>query len=436
MPTTLAAVEVQIGLGSKRSTKFPPELERRFEADNSDRRCNRLARGVLLLMTSYNLFVIVDYLLLPDIWIVSALLHFGLVTPWMLLAAYLISRRPQPFAREFIAATIPILVFLQIDICFYLTKCEIAAHYQYVVILTIFYTNISVHRLQFRFALGVTSFAVVCHCGVLSTVSYVSPTEAFLIVAQIMMCAYMTTIVNFKMERDQRRAYLSSLHEKILHLEAAEVAGRDPLTGLPNRLKLERTIADLWAGEHGAAAMVSLVMLDIDHFKSVNDQYGHSKGDLCLKKVAALISEEVTTYDGLAVRYGGEEFLLVLPGMLSSDAVELAERLRRRLEDISLSGTFGPQLTITASFGVAGAMVSDLSSESLIAAADKALYVAKRSGRNRVWPSPPINASGEETSRHPSISRGEARHASMSDSFYRDGAARQRYLHRESTNRP
>uniref|UniRef100_E6VPJ8 diguanylate cyclase n=1 Tax=Rhodopseudomonas palustris (strain DX-1) TaxID=652103 RepID=E6VPJ8_RHOPX len=398
MSTTLAAVEAQIGLGRRRSTIFPPELERQFESDNNGRRCSRLANGIVGSAAFYNLFVIVDYLLLPDVWVVSAWIHFSIITPWMLIAASLISRKPPPLVRECIAATIPVLIFLQIDICFYLTKCEIAAHYQYVIIPTILYTNVSLHRLQFRFALGVTCFAIVSHLVVLSTVSYVSTTETILIVAQIMTCAYITMIVNVTMDRDQRRAYLASLRDRLCHLEAAEVARRDPLTGLPNRLKLERAIADLWAGGRDAAAMVSVIMVDFDHFKSLNDRYGHSIGDLCLRQVAALISAELPADDSLAVRYGGEEFLLVLPGMPSSDAVRLAERIRRKVEDASAGNAFGAELAITASFGVAGALISDLSSESLIAAADKALYVAKRNGRNRVWP-PPSDAAAEP-SRH------------------------------------
>jgi diguanylate cyclase (GGDEF)-like protein len=129
------------------------------------------------------------------------------------------------------------------------------------------------------------------------------------------------------------------------------------------------------------------VLLDVDHFKAFNDLYGHPAGDACLKRIAACVTAELRNVDDLAVRYGGEEFLLLLPATDVADAVRIAERVRRAIAALGIPHD-GAEKTglVTASLGVAAAPVSALSSTELIAAADIALYTAKRNGRNQVCP--------------------------------------------------
>jgi len=135
-------------------------------------------------------------------------------------------------------------------------------------------------------------------------------------------------------------------------------------------------------------------MIDIDHFKRLNDRYGHGTGDLCLKRLAALLLAELRKTDDLAVRYGGEEFLLLLPGLNMVDAIRLADRIRKSIESAAIPNEgSGMRGVVTASFGVAASSTSDLSSVELIAAADQALYAAKSKGRNQVWPPPATSLS-------------------------------------------
>jgi diguanylate cyclase (GGDEF)-like protein len=137
-----------------------------------------------------------------------------------------------------------------------------------------------------------------------------------------------------------------------------------------------------------------VVLIDVDHFKPLNDRYGHAAGDLCLKRIAAIVMSELRGGDDHAVRFGGEEFLLLLPEMQMVDAMRVAERIRKAIETAAIpnegAGTRG---IVTASFGVAAASIGDLSAAELIAAADSALYAAKRKGRNQVWP--PVVTGGE-----------------------------------------
>ena len=132
-PVSLEVLE-KFMAGRKHRLAFPFPIEQRFESDTASRRCQRLTTGILVSAAIYNLFLIADWLLVPDVLWRASVLHFGLVTPWMLTAAWIISRRPSRFVREGLAASIPLVIILQIDYGFATTTSEYAGHYQYVVI--------------------------------------------------------------------------------------------------------------------------------------------------------------------------------------------------------------------------------------------------------------------------------------------------------------
>jgi diguanylate cyclase (GGDEF)-like protein len=189
------------------------------------------------------------------------------------------------------------------------------------------------------------------------------------------------------MERDLRRAYLFSLRDRLRHSQADAASKRDALTGLANRRHLDIELSRLWAADGERSTVVSVILMDIDHFKRLNDKYGHGAGDLCLKRMASILVAELGATSQGAVRYGGEEFLVVLPAVQLVDAMRIAERIRRSVEKATIPNE-GPGLfgVVTASFGVASAFVGDLTAAELIAVADTALYAAKHKGRNQVWP--------------------------------------------------
>lgn len=183
-------------------------------------------------------------------------------------------------------------------------------------------------------------------------------------------------------EEDVKRLSLAtafcgrSLESYMLYNEAME----DPLTGLRNRRGLhahyERRIATLRIFEKA-----SIIMCDIDHFKRVNDTYGHNAGDEVLKFVASLLQNSIRIDDG-AFRWGGEEFILLLPHKSTAEAVVLAERLRSLIEEsvITFEGT---DIKVTMSFGVSE-INPELTTEENVEAVDAKLYYAKEHGRNRV----------------------------------------------------
>jgi diguanylate cyclase len=158
----------------------------------------------------------------------------------------------------------------------------------------------------------------------------------------------------------------------------------DPLTDLFNRRAMDAHLEELMATEAGDA--VSVLMMDIDHFKRINDTYGHAVGDVVIRNVAEIIRKCIRG-DDIAVRYGGEEFIVLLPSTLLDVAVRVAESIRSRIESLRLvrrhdNFSLAP---FTISLGVATRRHEDTPA-SLIQRADEALYQSKNAGRNRVTP--------------------------------------------------
>jgi diguanylate cyclase (GGDEF)-like protein len=172
----------------------------------------------------------------------------------------------------------------------------------------------------------------------------------------------------------------------------------DPLTGLANRRFLEGILLRELRRAHRSKLPVSLVFADIDHFKRVNDTYGHKVGDEVLQHVAGAMLAGVRTTD-FAVRYGGEEFVILLPETRRDDAQQVADKLRSTIAQTIVESTSRPGVTLkcTISAGLAAYPVDCGSGEELILKADRALYYAKRHGRNRVVTVTEADAPGWKT---------------------------------------
>ncbi|MDO9010705.1 MAG: GGDEF domain-containing protein [Gallionella sp.] len=168
-------------------------------------------------------------------------------------------------------------------------------------------------------------------------------------------------------------------------LEAENIT--DPLTKVCNRRYLDRRLEDEVARSKRYAHDLSVLMLDIDHFKRVNDTYGHQAGDVTLATLCSLVKDSLRDSDVIA-RYGGEEFVVICTNTAVGGATLVAERIRQLVESqtISIADDSGASKTIsiTVSIGVSGLSGSVDSKDALVNAADKALYCAKEEGRNRV----------------------------------------------------
>ncbi|MBI5871221.1 MAG: diguanylate cyclase [Actinobacteria bacterium] len=169
---------------------------------------------------------------------------------------------------------------------------------------------------------------------------------------------------------------------ELLHRQAREMADTDLLTGLRNHAHFQHHLR--WEADRAESRHkpLSMIMLDLDHFKTVNDRYGHQKGDEVLRRVGKLLRNEVHE-GGYTARYGGEEFIVLLPEAAASTAMETADRLRGLMKDVARDVEL-PENIVAASFGVADMPDCASDADSLISAADSALLFAKRRGRNRV----------------------------------------------------
>lgn len=160
----------------------------------------------------------------------------------------------------------------------------------------------------------------------------------------------------------------------------------DPLTGIPNRRRFTAALDDAWRRAMRRQEPIAILMIDVDHFKGVNDRHGHTYGDECLVAIAQALGQHAGRADDLLARYGGEEFVLLLPEMDQASAVAVAERMHRavhRLEIANNGSPFGSMLTVSIGVGT-GLPRFDLHPATLIEVADQALYDAKRQGRNRI----------------------------------------------------
>ncbi|MCX8065539.1 MAG: diguanylate cyclase [Candidatus Hydrogenedentes bacterium] len=189
----------------------------------------------------------------------------------------------------------------------------------------------------------------------------------------------MSTIV-YKKELDEAQVKIKE-QEQVLE-KLSKDASTDFLTQVYNRGAFDRKIVEEFARYKRYGHIFSLVLFDLDHFKDVNDTYGHLVGDRVLRAIALLISEEKRVADFLA-RYGGEEFALILPGINIETAKNVAEKFRKKLEGTTFKFE-GYSINLTVSAGIAEVLPTDQLPSDVIKRSDEALYEAKSKGRNQV----------------------------------------------------
>ncbi len=184
-------------------------------------------------------------------------------------------------------------------------------------------------------------------------------------------------------ERDQNRRLLKEIaHRKSLEAQLRMVAERDALTGLDSRSHFIKRAKALLQRARLEKTPFSLFMIDVDHFKSINDTWGHSHGDWVLTKIAETCAQSLRPTDIIG-RFGGEEFVVALPDTSPDEAQGVAERLKKQVAELPLKEGMS-ELWLSVTIGIAVARPGEADLESLIARADQTLYVGKRDGRNRV----------------------------------------------------
>ena len=379
---------VEQQLGEQRFTlRFLPAIESRYEDETSTARCRHLVICGLVALALYNVFLISDWRLIRDIFDQALIVRLAIVTPIALMIVAILLRGPSASVREATQTSISIIVTASVLYLSLTSQSSLAIYHHFGIVLVILFANV-VQQLHFPYAVAASVGTVALYVGAVLNLDNF-PGEARLTAVMIMIgAAVFTLIANYTLERQLRLAYLLGLRDRLRQEELEALARIDPLTGLGNRRQLDRRLDTLWTEPTGASEPVVAILIDVDHFKSYNDNYGHPAGDLCLKRIAALIAGELRGSDDIAFRFGGEEFVVILAATELMDGVRIAERLRKVVESAAIPhGYSAVAPVVTVSLGVSGATPeSTVTRDEMIVGADTALYAAKRNGRNQVWP--------------------------------------------------
>jgi diguanylate cyclase (GGDEF)-like protein len=330
---------------------------------------------------------------LSGIAVAQRLMHAAAVVPAYLVMAALLARGLPPLLRETFASLLIISSSASLSLL-YASGAWTSAGLSTTGVIISLMMGAQVIQLRFPFAL----VSVLAMSGMQCAALIVRPPHATDLVPQyietIAVASAIALLANWRQERENRRAFLLALKERLgrqaltqHNRELDDLARRDPLTGLPNRRAFDAWLrTTLAADSAGGAPRVSLIAIDIDHFKPYNDYYGHPAGDQCLRQVAGCLREVAREHTELIARIGGEEFAVLLTSVAAHNAAAVAEQLRMAVEALAVPhaapGTAG---RVTISAGVARAYVRDnLPLPTLAKLADAALYEAKQGGRNQV----------------------------------------------------
>ena len=387
--TKLPAIETvdrQIA-GGFRSLLFVPELELFHEYETRQARERYFIACGQIAAVLYNLFLFCDWQMTPDGFGTALIARLGIFTPLFFFTWFVITRSPTPRFREGLSSLLAIISVVAAMWVVNTSRSPDLATYQYSSILIMMFTAV-VQRLRIRYAAATLFGILVVQIITAVHIHSMTPRLMASVITSFVTAFVLLLWAAYSIEREQRRGYLLDLRSRILNEHLDLVAKQDALTSLWNRRHLETMMDMAWADARAEPRSMSIILLDIDHFKIFNDSYGHLEGDKCLQEIASCISA-ATEADGgsVAVRFGGEEFLVFIDGADTIAARQVADRIQAAIKTRAIPHpVLGDGRVVTASFGVATGCPADLAPERLVAAADDALYVSKRAGRDRIQP--------------------------------------------------
>jgi diguanylate cyclase (GGDEF)-like protein len=373
---------------------LPEPLEGGFEQSTFVQRAERLWIEGLIAIGLFNIYVIADYFIRGGVSWFPLQVRLCIVTPIALLINVSMRWSPNKVYRETSIALASCAIGITHLYLESNTSATSSAYAQVGLIVAVIFVNV-VMRLQFIYALTASAVLLASDLVFIRLDHFLNPSEKLLGITLAVCAISMTVIANYSVGREERLGYLMRLRSEIqsrelsfLNVELQKISCIDSLTGIANRHAYELQFAKLWQEAIDSGSCLSAIVIDIDHFKITNDTRGHLYGDRVLVRVASLLSQSLRCKDDFAARFGGEEFVVLLPRANQEGALIVAERIRKLVEvagspALPEPGSH-PRLS-TVSCGVATCWPSDSNcKEDLLDSADKALYQAKAAGRNQV----------------------------------------------------
>lgn len=385
------------------------ELEQRFGSETDAQRdrqiCLWTACGLCFFWITFGF----DLVIMPDIWRLAFLLRLGVVTPVALAAIWVLAGTGPRWQRSrwqrSLASIVPPAVSVtMLTVLFSLSLHPDTLRSILAMSIGLLWINVVV-PMRPRDALVFTIGTLAANDPIIFGTAWllhlpIAYPETVIVMHMLVGLSLLSRLLS---ERQSRRSFLLGLRLQARADELAranaqllQMSTTDPLTGLRNRRSFELALAHTHREAAALGTGLAVLMIDVDHFKSFNDTAGHLEGDRCLTTIARTIGEQVRGGQDLAARFGGEEFVVLMPGASRAMAQDVAARVHTAVSALRLHhpGHAGTGF-VSVSIGVAavedGRLVS--TGAELVAAADEALYAAKRGGRDRVTcTDPPVIA--------------------------------------------
>lgn len=382
------------GSGGLTATTSASELRALYVSQNDAirRRCGR--HGLWMGVAVYLAFAVPDSWLIPDVAAVTIIARFAVAVLSLAVFELLSFLKAKTGWLDLACASALVLGYIGWLVPAIATH-HVASMSYYMIFGAIFMMGANLF-FSFPFRLSIiASSAVLCVFFIVLYGFFPSnPSYRIAFGTFYISCFIFTSFVNWRLNVERFHVFLNALEARHQHWEASErgkallrLSNTDYLTGIDNRRAMDRRLDEYWSAWQDEGRNFAVILIDVDFFKRFNDHYGHQEGDRCLTVVATTLQRLVDRHNGIIGRYGGEEFIVIMPLHTQSEAVDIAEKIRREVEGLAIRHDERPDDVeiVTVSAGIAltreqsGAKV-----ERIVREADLALYSAKAGGRNCV----------------------------------------------------
>jgi diguanylate cyclase (GGDEF)-like protein len=379
--------------------RFPLDLERRFQSETLPRRRRHfLVSGIISLLV-YNGFLVADYLMTPDVFVLGLLLRIGLFTPLSAAFLYLVYKgrlnwidRHAPFLYDLLAVVGGLIAAGSLAIILSYTSSPYVPYYHTGFMVVMVYGT-TVQRLRFWWALFFSVSVLTMHVLTAWLAPGFDPVFLPPIASLILSMTLFVLAANYMMERDERRRHLLLLRDRALvadltqtHQRLRNLSRVDTVTGLYNRRHVQEYLPQAWARLQHDQGRMALLMVNVDHFKKYHDRYGMVASEACLREVAQSVQDCTRRPTDVVARYDDDTFVAILPDADPAQASAMAERIRQAVEGRQLRhAASATSRHVTVSVGVVIVQAEpERGPEMLIESAEQALEEAKSGGRNRI----------------------------------------------------